>query len=138
MGASSLGFTLLELLVVLVITGLVAGIVAPNIMRRMDTMGLAFEQRAIEAQIETLPRRIRMLGKVMQLDTAALHSDLGDGAPAINVPLGWQVQLPTAIQFASNGTCSGGTVTVQPPASSKDSERVYTLRKVTCRVQTDS
>lgn len=103
------GFTLLELLVVLVLLGVVTGLVAPlaaNSLAAARERAAAAELRAL---IDGLPVRAFAAGTPQTYDAAALGRLLGD------LPAGWSVQLDAPLKYSLSGVASGGEVSLLAP-----------------------
>ena len=61
------GFTLLEMLVVLFIVGLMAGMVGPRFGAQIERLDRESRARQIEDQLQQLPRRVRLAGRSLIL-----------------------------------------------------------------------
>lgn len=103
------GFTLLELLVVLLLVALVAGLAAPASMRALDAARERGLLTDLEAVLESLPIRAFASGQVLELDAAALRAELPD------LPTDWQVTLSAPLAYGSSGVARGGQLSVQVP-----------------------
>jgi len=95
------GFTLLEILVVMVLVGLIAGLVAPRLGSLYESLVLREQRENLLHQIEGLPYRAFHTGRAFRL-----------GDPAAPVPLedfeGWQLSSDRVIVVHANGMCTGG------------------------------
>lgn len=116
--ACARGFTLLELLVVLVLLGLITGLVAP-----LAANGLqAARERAVAAELaalmEALP--VRAFGAAVEqtYDSQALGRLLGD------LPAGWELQVDPPLNYSPSGVASGGSVSLLTPGRSPTRWRV--------------
>lgn len=73
------GFTLLEMVVVLVLTGFLLAIVVPNVQRLYDSMVTASDRKALQAALNRLPLYVQERGlpyTLRQLPDAGLeHAD---------------------------------------------------------------
>ena len=140
-GCSALarGFTLLELLIVLAIIGLMAGLVGPQLSLMAARVEFAMNRESFERSLASLPyeafRRRQDLVLRNQNTSARGQSDFDDEnsfairaengktisflGPVlyhgvdIPVPNGWRIELKAPIVFRVTGFCSGGDVTVR-------------------------
>ena len=133
------GFTLLELLVILVIVGLIAGVVAPQLSKLSDRIAFAMNREGVEHALALLPydafrrREDLILSATNSKDTSTDDTSMnvimmGDGAgdketttqpPVLSrrvvlpLPAGWQIESQAPILFRSTGFCTGGEVTIR-------------------------
>lgn len=123
------GFTLLELVVVLVIMGLAAALAAPNLMRSIDSWQASAELDRLADQIEGLPAKARGQGRALSISQDSLART---DAP-LRVEQGWTVSTPTAWLVRANGYCAGGDVVL------REKGREWRLRAVApfCTVERD-
>jgi len=100
------GFTLLELLVVLVMLSLLTGLVAPLAVNGLN----AARERAVAAELrallEGLPVRAFSAGAAQTYDAQALNKLLDD------MPAGWAIKLDAPLQYSLSGVASGGEVSL--------------------------
>ena len=109
------GFTLLELLVVMAVVALIAGMVGPNLQRMVASMERATRRDGLVADIGSLGYRAFVLGQSFELSDRGVGRILRDGSPVLAVPAGWRVKVPQPIEFGFNGVCSGGRVDLVSP-----------------------
>jgi prepilin-type N-terminal cleavage/methylation domain-containing protein len=107
--AAPRGFTLLELLVVLVLLGLVTGLVAP-----LAVNGLrAARERAVSAELgallEELPVRAFAAGVAQAFDARTLTRLMGE------LPPGWEIRVDPVLNYSPSGVASGGEVRLVAP-----------------------
>ena len=103
------GFTLLELLVVMSLMALAAGLVTPAVLRGLT----AAQERAVAgdmaALLNSLPVRAFQRGNDMVVDGRMLGQWLPD------LPAGWQLVVPQALRYSPAGVATGGLVRVLAP-----------------------
>jgi prepilin-type N-terminal cleavage/methylation domain-containing protein len=99
----SAGFTLLEILVVLVLVGLVGGLVIPRVAVIYDNLLLRGERQDIVRQVESLSWRALSDGRVILLGRARQ-----DAGARLDMPAGWKLVADPAVAFLANGFCGGG------------------------------
>jgi len=108
---SSGGFTLIEILTVLVIAGLLAALAAPALQRMARSMDLAGQRGLLVGEITDLSYRAWVEGKPYTLGADAEAPT----AYPLRLPEGWRVEFPKPITYAFNGICSGGRLTLHGP-----------------------
>lgn len=105
---SALGFTLLEMIVVLAIMGLATAMVAPSMVRGIDSWRRQSVIDSLLDQIRALPGTARARGRPVEISNTSLA---GEGAP-LQVPDDWTLRVPVAWQVNGNGVCNGGKVEI--------------------------
>lgn len=98
------GFTLLEMVVVLAIIGLATAMVAPSMIRSIDTWRRQSQVDALLDQVRGLPNQARARGLAIEISDATLQG----GKPPLQVGEGWQLHAPEAWRVQANGVCDGG------------------------------
>ena len=106
----SVGFTLIEMLLVMMIVGLLTSLTAPRIAANLDSYEAASQQREIEDQLRQLPRRVRYSGKVLELPRDLVVPDLGDGGPALRLPDGWALNFSPPLRISPRGACASSSL----------------------------
>lgn len=129
------GFTLLELLVVLALISLLAGMVVPNLQRTIESIERSTQREQIISDIGQLSYRAFTAGMKFELNEEKLGVQLPDGSPMLLLPEGWTINISKPIGFNFNGFCTGGEIQIIGP--DKTSEQV-TLLKTSCEVKTDA
>ncbi len=101
------GFSLLEIIIVLVLLGAVSGLVVPKVMKMYDSMLWTNERdQALEA-LGSLGYEARIQGR--EFDLVQYPGEL-DGNMTMPLPVGWTLQAAHPIRYRSSGVCLGGTV----------------------------
>lgn len=128
------GFTLLEILVVLAIAGLLAGVVLPQLQRLASSVEIASQRTAVKSAIEGLGYQAYASGRAILLtdvDPARRQEDAATAVP-FTVPVGWQVRALQPVQYAANGVCSGGRIVITDPSHGREA---YRLAPPRCRLE---
>ena len=99
------GFTLLEMLFVLVIVGLLVGLTAPRFGAGIDRYEALSRRQALEDQIRQLPRRARLAATALELPRDLQVENLGDGSPALTIPDGWSIDFTPPLIISQLGAC---------------------------------
>ena len=126
------GFTLLEVLVVLVLVGLLTALAVPNLQRMSQSVEAATRRDAVLADIGGLGYRAYVIGQSFELGPATAAQMLRDGNPVLALPAGWRIAAEPAVRYSFSGYCAGGTLQLQAPDGSL--ERLV-LQPPLCRVQ---
>lgn len=106
------GFTLLEVLLVLTISGLAIALLGPRIGERIDAYQQRYGLEAFEDGFRQLPRRARLLEVGLAFPEDARGQDLGDGRPVLELPEGWVINVERPFSMSPLGACSAGAITV--------------------------
>lgn len=131
----SAGFTLLEMLFVLLIVGLMAGLVGPRFGIQIERLERQSRVQEIEDRLHQLPRRARLAGRNLTLPKD-LRAELGDGLPVLFLPEGWTIQFDPPWLVAANGACSATQITLTPPGGGEeeDAPRRYKVAELNCEI----
>lgn len=103
------GFTLLELLIVLLVLGLVSGLVLPRLSNIYDGMVTMYERDDILVQLNSLHFKVFQYGQVFDLISYPLPPN---SPKLLEFPQSWTLKTEAPIRFRSNGSCSGGHLTL--------------------------
>lgn len=113
------GFTLIELLVTLVILGLTAALVGPNIFSWLRSREAASQRNTIEQALALVPLEAALNGKEILIQQAA---DIG--------VTGIELSFPAPVRILKNGYCTGGEAILTLDSV----EYKYTIMPPFCRV----
>lgn len=126
------GFTLIEILVVMLVMALLAGLVAPNIYRSVHSYQIHSQRQGILAQLGEMSYRAYLTGKALTLDSSS--SDTADSDESrfhLDIPPNWTLETVQPISFSFTGVClSGGEITLIDPDGSR---HLYILAPPKCR-----
>lgn len=132
------GFTLLEMLIVLTLIALIAGIAVPNFVRMMESFTASTKWSALLNEVDGLPYRAYAEGKPIRLSA--------DNAPQLlsALPQGWTIRVDASatskpgfnngdgvVNYRENGWCDGGRITFATP---EGAQRTVTLAAPRCAV----
>jgi len=106
------GFTMVELLIVLLILGLVAAVTGPRLMTVYERTRAAMERDDLLRQLQGLGFRAYREGRVYVLDRYPPPPGTVSSLP-LELPSGWQLVADPPIRFRPNGACSGGRISAE-------------------------
>ncbi len=104
------GFTLIEILVVLVVVGLMAGLALPRLFAMAQRFEWASQREQLRVDVANLGYQAYRNGRSQVLDAAARPD-----AAVLHVPPGWRLEVPAPIRYHFSGVCGGGRLTVFGP-----------------------
>jgi prepilin-type N-terminal cleavage/methylation domain-containing protein len=114
------GFTLIEILTVLVIAGLLAALAAPPLLRLIGSTERSSQRGLLAGEITSLAYRAWLEGKPYTLGGDAKAAT----AYALHLSAGWRVECPKPITYAFNGICGGGRLSLLGPDGYREDWRL--------------
>lgn len=97
------GFTLLEIVVVLALLGLATALVAPAGLRTIEAWRRSTDVDAILSGLSGIGAHARQVGR-------ALHLESGDDLTGVvTLPEGWRIELDAPLSVQANGACAPGS-----------------------------
>ncbi len=125
------GFTLVEILVVLVILALLTGVAMPRVQRLARSIEISSQRKDLLVQVDGLAYRAFREARALELASLPRRDDGGAPEAALRLPEGWRLDVAKPIRYAFNGLCSGGRFTLSDPDGVEYS---YELKAPACRV----
>lgn len=124
------GFTLVEILVVLVIVGLISGLALPRLIDLPQRIEIHNQRKHLLGQIQNLGYRAYTTGASYTLQGQMQHGVAGEGQSILDIPEGWKISVEQPLHYAFNGTCGGGEITILSP---RGIEERYRLTAPACK-----
>lgn len=126
------GFTLLEILVVLTIVGLLAGVALPQLQKMAASVELSNQRMNIKLAIEGLGYQAYVTGKPISLTDTAPATESTRLDQPLPIPSGWQIRILQPVRYAINGVCSGGKISLIDPEHMRET---FLLKPPQCRLE---
>lgn len=100
------GFSLLELLVILLIMGLLAGVTFPQIGKIQQSNIFNIEKKQLISVFESLPYFASLNALELEISTIPTGNKVLDDY--LKIPTGWSIKVEQKIIVKANGFCAGG------------------------------
>ena len=127
------GFTLLEMLFVMLIVGLLTSLMAPRLGGNLDHFEALSQRKELEDQFRQLPRRVRYTGRGLELPRDLSLKDIGDGNPALRLPGDWKLAVSPVLLISSNGACSPSVLEFISDRDASVTTR-YDVAEISCEI----
>lgn len=122
----ALGFTLLELLVVMALMSLLAGLVGSATMRTLEAAEMRSLHRRLVAIVEALPLAAYRSGSPLVLEASAIQARLGKETAHV------RVRLDRPLAYSAEGVARGGQLSLLEPGGF---ERRWVVHPVSGKVE---
>lgn len=115
-GFAKLGFSLLELMVVLVLLGGITSLALPNLTRLYESISLKLERDGIIDELQGLGALALASQKalILPMDSLSDQPHLGESGifveHSLNLPANWHIELDRDLIIRANGVCLGAEV----------------------------
>jgi prepilin-type N-terminal cleavage/methylation domain-containing protein len=125
------GFTLIEMMAVLTLAALMAGVAIPAMQRWFDSISERAQLTEISIQFQRLASRAALLSQTVAIDKATWANKMGDGDAALALPEAWSVVSEKPVVFYHSGVCGGGVLELSGPQQRR---LRLQIASVTCEV----
>mgnify|MGYP000518699110 FL=1 len=127
-----IGFTLIEMTVVLVILGMVTALAIPNLVNLYQSVERRTSFDAAFSSFNALGRAANQQKGGFVLSAPGGRLETTDQSIALAFPENWRVELGGPVRFLSNGACLGGDIRII-----EDQELVHqqSLEQPFCRLE---
>lgn len=105
------GFTLLEMMVVMVLMGLISAVALPNFERWFSSTQQRVDAARIALQVQNLLSRAAVLNQSLEITPSTARQLLVDGKPALDLPTGWSLQPQDKVSIHGSGYCTPARIT---------------------------
>jgi len=118
--AEPAGYTLVELLMVMALLGLVAGLVVPRLGNWYASVQAAYQRDEVLRQLASLGYLAYRANREWVLNEWPLPNEKEAAnpaaeAPPLVLPAGWRLRAERPLHYYRSGVCGGGVVTLETP-----------------------
>lgn len=114
--STTYGFTLIEMMAVLVLMGLLAAVVLPNFDRWFTSTQQKVSTSEVIMQLQKLYARTALMGLDFVLDAQSAATPLPDGQPALALPPEWSLPPGQRLAIYASGLCTAADITFKASA----------------------
>jgi prepilin-type N-terminal cleavage/methylation domain-containing protein len=104
------GFTLIEMMAVLVLFGLLTAVVVPNFERWFSNTERRVSASELAVRLQKLHARAALLGQNVELTATTAPENLADGRPALDLPPGWAFIEGQSLSIRASGLCQAASI----------------------------
>ncbi|WP_269531330.1 prepilin-type N-terminal cleavage/methylation domain-containing protein [Chitinimonas sp. BJYL2] len=126
------GFTLLEILIVLVLIGMMMGLVGPGVVGQIDRSQERDAIDRFQSELSQLPRWARITGKPLALENLSVPV-IEDGELLLDLPPGWRAQFSPKLIVSPRQLCNGSNVSLF--SSGGTLVRTFSVQSPDCSLQ---
>lgn len=112
------GFTLIEMMAVLVVFGLLTAVVLPNFERWFSNTQQRVGANDLAVRMQNLHARVALLGQNFELNSGTAAQPLADMQPALDLPAGWTFAKDQNLTVRASGLCRAASVSFESPTQS--------------------
>jgi len=112
-GLSQRGFTLLEILVVMVVMAGLVAVAGPRLNTLYSSVQGAAERDDVVDQVRGLAQQARRKGQAIEFSGWPAEEFPAD----LQIPEQWEIHVDSPIQFQASGACLGGVIRLRRAAA---------------------
>lgn len=116
------------------IVGLLTSLMAPRLGGNIDHFEALSQRKELEDQLRQLPRRIRYVGRKVELPKDLSEADIGDGGgPVLTLPAGWRLTASPPLLISPAGACSASVLQLATVRDASVTTR-YQVAELSCEI----
>jgi prepilin-type N-terminal cleavage/methylation domain-containing protein len=127
------GFTLIEMMAVLVLFALLSAIVLPSFQRWYDGLDARVQSNEMAVRLQRLYARTALLSQDFILTAQSARQPLGDGEAAFALPDGWRLADDSALALSATGFCAPASLSLR----SRSATLVLHVSEGSCEVRVE-